>query len=250
MRPWPLPDDQPALGSAQAHVWRASLDQPAVAMENLYKVLSPDERAKVGRFHFGKDRRHFIVARACLRKLLGQYLAIEPAELRFAYGAYGKPHLDPTMLDPPAKLKFNLAHAGGLAVFAFTRLGEIGVDLELIKPITADDIVRRFFSAAEVASFDQLPADDRALAFFNCWTRKEAFIKAKGMCLSLPLDQFDVTLAPDQEVSLLRTRWDENEAARWSLRTLEIGDSYVGAVALESHDWQLVCCDFAKLLLK
>jgi len=212
-------------------------------VESLYQVLSPDEQARANRFHFDKDRRHFIVARACLRKLLGQYLGIKPAELRFAYGDYGKPHL---ALDQPAIMKFNLAHAGGLAVYAFTRLGEIGVDLERIKPeFGGDDIARRFFSPAEVDSFDRLPADARALAFFNCWTRKEAFIKAKGLGLSLPLDQFDVTLAPDQEASLLRTRWDEGEAARWSLRALEIGVGYVGAVALEAHDWQLSCWDFA-----
>jgi 4'-phosphopantetheinyl transferase len=131
-------------------------------------------------------------------------------------------------------------------VYAFTRLGEIGVDLELIKPeFAGDDIARRFFSRAEVDIFDRLPEDARAVAFFNCWTRKEAFIKAKGMGLSLPLDQFDVSLAPDQEASLLRTRWDESEAARWSLRALEIGADFVGAVALEAHDWQLTCWDLA-----
>ena len=243
---WPRPADQPSLGSEEAHVWRASLEQPVAVVESLYQVLSPDEQARANRFHFDKDRRHFIVARACLRKLLGQYLGIKPAALRLAYGDYGKPHLAPAMLDQPAKLKFNLAHAAGLAVYAFTRLGEIGVDVEHIKPeFTGDDIARRFFSAAEVDRFEKLPRDARALAFFNCWTRKEAFIKAKGVGLSLPLDQFDVTLAPDQEASLLRTRWDESEAARWSLRTLEIGVGYVGAVALEAHGWQLRCWNFA-----
>ena len=246
LRSWPRPVGQPSLASAEAHVWRASLEQPVKVVESLYQMLSPDEQARANRFHFDKDRRHFIIARACWRKLLGQYLGIEPAELRFAYGEYGKPHLAPAMLDHSEKMKFNLAHAGGLAVYAFTRLGEIGVDLERIKPeFAGDDIARRFFSPAEVDSFDRQPADARALAFFNCWTRKEAFIKAKGMGLSLPLDQFDVTLAPDQEASLLRTGWDESEAGRWSLRALEIGGDYVGAVALEAHDWQLSCWDFA-----
>jgi 4'-phosphopantetheinyl transferase len=228
------------------HVWRASLEQPGEAVKDLYQLLSPDEQARANRFHFDKDRRHFIVARACLRKLLGEYLGIKPAEIQFAYRDYGKPHLAPAVPDQSAKLKFNLAHAAGVAVYAFTRLGEIGVDLEYIKPeFTGDDIARRFFSRAEADAFEKLPPDVRTLAFFNCWTRKEAFIKAKGAGLSLPLDQFDVTLAPDQEASLLRTRWDESEAARWSLRPLEIGVGYVGAVALEAHGWQLTCWDFA-----
>jgi len=244
-RLWQVPAEHPSLGSAEAHVWRASLEQPVRIVESLYRILSPDEQARANRFHFEKDRRHFIVARASLRKLLGQYLAIQPTKLRFAYGDYGKPQLAPAILDQPAKLNFNLAHADGLAVYAFTRLGEIGVDLERVKPAFAgEDIARRFFSEAEVNSFDQLPAEDRPLAFFNCWTRKEAFIKAKGLGLSLPLDQFDVTLAPDQEASLLRMRWDESEASRWSLRALEIGPGYVGAVAIEAHDWQLSCWHF------
>src|SRR6185436_5020996 len=161
---WQVPAEQPSLGSNEVHVWRLSLKQPVVIVESLYQMLSPDEQARANRFHLERDRRHFIVARAGLRKLLGQYLGIKPTELRFAYGDYGKPHLAPAMLGHPTKLKFNLAHAGGLAVYAFTRLGEIGVDLERVKPAFAgDEIARRFFSKPEVDSFDQLPVDDRAL---------------------------------------------------------------------------------------
>ena len=244
-QPWPSPPDQLSLGAAEVHVWRASLEQPPEIVEGLRQLLSTDEQTRAARFHFEKDRRHFIVARGVLRKLLGRYLEIAPTDLRFAYADHGKPALAPEIAEQVTPLKFNLAHSGGLAVYAFSCLGEIGVDLEHIKPeFTGDDIARRFFSTTEVACLDQLPADARALAFFNCWTRKEAFIKAKGIGLSLALDQFDVTLAPDQKAELLRTRWDESEADRWSLRTLEIGAGYVGAVALEAHNWQLNCWEF------
>jgi 4'-phosphopantetheinyl transferase len=227
------------------HVWRVSLEQPPGAVATLRALLSADEQTRADRFHFEKDRRHFIVARATLRKLLGRYLDIAAADLRFAYADHGKPQLAAEIGQQLTPLRFNLAHSGGLAVYAFTLLGEIGIDLEYIKPeFTGDDVARRFFSATEIASLDQLGADERVFAFFNCWTRKEAFIKAKGMGLSLALDQFDVALAPDQEAALLRTRWDESEAGRWSLRALDIGTGYVGAMALEAHDWQLHCWEF------
>lgn len=239
---WPAPPRHATLGAKEVHLWRASLEQPAAVVERLSPLLSPDEHKRAARFHFEKDRRHFIVARAVLRKLLGVYLERSPAEIHFGYAAYGKPQVADQSLEQIARLHFNLAHSGSLAVYAFTRLGEVGVDLEQINPeLTGEDIARRFFSASEVAGLDALAAGERALAFFNCWTRKEAFIKAKGMGLSLALDQFDVTLAPGQPASLLRTAWDEAEAARWSIRTLEIGAGYVGALALEAHDWEFNC---------
>lgn len=241
-QPWPSPPDQPSLGATDVHVWRLSLEQPPETVAALGKLLSADEQSRAARFHFPKDRQHFIVARGRLRKLLGRYLEIAPRDVCFAYGDHGKPALAPETTRQLTPLEFNLAHSGSLAVYAFTLCGEIGVDLEHIKPeFAGDDIARRFFSPTEVACLDQLSADERVLAFFSCWTRKEAFIKAKGMGLSLGLDQFDVTLAPDQEAKLLRTRWDESEASRWSLRALEIGAGYVGAVALEAHDWELSC---------
>jgi 4'-phosphopantetheinyl transferase len=128
---------------------------------------------------------------------------------------------------------------------AFTRLGEIGVDLEEIKPeLAGEDIARRFFSESEVASLDALPESERALAFFNCWTRKEAFIKAKGLGLSLPLDQFDVSLISGVEPKLLRTAWDEGEAERWGIKSLDVAEGYVAALAIEAHNWLLSCWDY------
>lgn len=241
-QPWGQPLEQPPLGPAEVHAWRLSLEQPDDVVASWRQQLSADERQRADRFHFEKDRRHFIVARGGLRTLLGRYLEIAPVELRFAYSAYGKPSLAP---ETDTQLKFNLAHSGSLAAYAFTSLGDVGIDLEQIKPeFTGDEIARRFFSASEVASLEHLPAAERASAFFNCWTRKEAFIKAKGMGLSLGLDQFDVTLAPGQEAALLSTRWDESEAGRWCLRTLDLGAGYAGAVALEAHDWLLSCWEF------
>ena len=233
---WSPPPDQLSLGTRDVHIWRASLDQSPATVAALRQLLSRDEQARADRFHFERDRRHFTVARGYLRKLLGRYLGIAPAEVRFFYAEYGKPAL---ACDLPQQLIFNLAHSAGLALYAFTLSGEIGIDLEHVRPeFTGDDIARRYFSATEVACLDQLSETARHLAFFNCWTRKEAFIKAKGLGLSLGLDQFDVTLNPDQPAALLCTRWDETEAARWSLREIEVGEKFAAAIALEAHDWE------------
>ena len=238
---WLSPPDQVLLGALDIHVWRLSLVQPGEIVAALGRLLSADETERARRFHFDKDRRQFIVARGTLRRLIGRYLEATPESIRFTYQEYGKPHLVDSLYPT---LKFNLAHSGSLAVFAFTRLGEIGVDLEQIKPeLAGEDIARRFFSEGEVASLDALAESERALAFFNCWTRKEAFIKAKGLGLSLPLDQFDVSLIPGHEPRLLRTAWDEDEAERWSIRALDVAEDYVGALAIEAHDWQLSCWD-------
>lgn len=237
---WSTPPDEITLGSTEIHVWRAALDVEAAIASRMYEVLSSDERARAERFHFQIDRRHFIVARAHLRMILSRYINIAPAEVRFKYSEHGKPMLAGNERD--GEIKFNVAHSGGIALFAFTRAGEIGVDLEFIRPeIAGDDIARRFFSAAELACLKRIPAPARQQAFFDCWTRKEAFVKAKEIGLSLALDQFDVTLAPEEPAALLRTGWDENEASRWSLKRIDVGPGYAGTLAVEALHWNLNC---------
>jgi 4'-phosphopantetheinyl transferase len=236
---WSSPPDQLALEATDVHVWLVSLNQPMATVTRFRQHLSPDELARAERFRFEIDRRRFIVARGYLRTILAGYLGIAPATIQFTYGDYGKPGLA-TSTAPSAQLKFNLAHSGELAVYAFTLIGEVGVDLERIRPdFDGDEVARRFFSPQEVAKLDQFSVADRQQAFFHCWTRKEAFIKAKGLGLSIALDQFDVTLAADEQAALLRTRWDESEAARWLLQEIEVGPEYAAAVAIEAEDWKL-----------
>ncbi len=225
------------LGTHEVHVWRVSLEQPSGVLRDLRATLSADELAKSARFHFENDRRRYVVARSGLRLILGRYLALQPESIRFQYADNGKPSLTADVTPP---LFFNLAHSGELAIYAFTRIGEIGVDVELIQSdFTGDEIATRFFSASEVDRLQQVQATERHRAFFDCWTRKEAFIKATGIGLSLPLDQFDVTLTPGEPAALLRTQWDENEARKWSLRALDLGQHYAGAVALRAHGWEV-----------
>ena len=226
------------LGATDVHIWRVSLEQSPKHVKRFRHLLSPDEHVRADRFHFEIDRTHFIVARACLRILLGHYLKRSPGEIKFSYSDYGKPQL----ADSDTTLKFNLSHSHGLALYAFTRIGEVGADIERIRSdFASEDIAQRYFSATETACLTQLPVQMRDEAFFNCWTRKEAFIKAKGMGLSLPLDQFDVAFEPSKPAALLLTRWDKDEALRWSIQAIDVGRGYVAAVAVEAQRWQASC---------
>jgi 4'-phosphopantetheinyl transferase len=206
-------------------------------------LLSEDEAARADRFHFAHDRNHFIVARGMLRVILGRYLRRPPAGLRFDYNAYGKPELRAAA--DGSRLRFNLSHAAGVALYCVADGRRVGVDVEYVREGAAyEEIAGHFFSERERASLAALPPEARARAFFNCWTRKEAYIKARGEGLSIPLDSFDVSLSPGEPVALLCTRDDALEASRWSLRELALGPDYVAAVAAEGAGWRLCCWRF------
>lgn len=226
------------LCADEVHVWLVSLDRLDGIVETAEEVLAPDEVERAQRFYFEVHVNRFIAARAYLRKLLGVYLGIDPSEVKFEYGQYGKPTLVES--NNPEGLSFNLSHAGSFALYGLTLKRQIGVDLECIRTeFIGEEVARRYFAPGEVNQLDHVPLAMRQRAFFNCWTRKEAFIKATGKGLSLPLDQFDVTLALDKPAALLQTQWDPGEASRWSMAALEVENDYVAAVAVEGHDWKV-----------
>jgi len=240
---WLNPPTDTPLADGEVHLWRASLKQTPDTLRQLHATLSADESGKAARYHFRKDRDHYIAARGLLRRLLGLYLARSPQSLRFTYGAYGKPALDG--LPGAEDLRFNVSHSHELALYAFARGRDVGVDIEHMRAdFAGDDIAARFFSAHEVSMLRTLPTPQRTRAFFNCWTRKEAYIKARGEGLSHPLDQFDVSLIPGEPAALLGTRGDPQELTRWSLHALDAGEGYAAAVVVQGTDytmrlWQL-----------
>ena len=237
---WAPPLGTLTLGSNEVHVWQAALDVKASDVQRLQQILSPDERARAGRFYFRKDREHFIVARGVLRVILGRYLGMDPNQIRFSYSPHGKPALAGD--SRRNAFHFNLSHSHGLVLYAFTRARELGIDIEHIRPdFASEQIAEHFFSHREVAALRALPAPKQTEAFFNCWTRKEAYIKARGEGLSLPLDQFQVSLVPGEPAALLSTNGDPQETSRWSLQTLDPGHGYVAALAVERRDWRLKC---------
>ena len=236
---WESPPFQPLLlGNSDIDVWRAALDLSPLRLQSLQQILTADEQGRAERFCFQKDREYFIVARGLLRTILALYLDIEPAQLRFCYNPYGKPAL--SAQSGGQDLHFNLSHSHGLALFAIGRGREVGVDIERILPeLVNEQIPERFFSPGEVATLRELPDELQPAAFFNCWTRKEAYIKAKGEGLSLELNQFEVSLAPGEPAALLRIDGNPQEAARWWLQDLNPGFGYAAALAAEGHRGRL-----------
>ena len=237
---WHLPPESLTLADDEVHVWRAFLDLEPHHVQGLQRTLLPGELERAGRFRFVRDRRRFIVARGVLRAILSRYLNIEPCQVRFSYNPYGKPALARGLGDD--RLRFNLAHSHALALCAVTRNREVGIDLERIRAdLVSRQTAEQFFSPREIAVLRSLPKAAQTAAFFHCWTRKEAYIKARGEGLSFPLDRFDVSLAPGEPAALVNTPGDPSEAARWSLKDLSPGPGYVAALAVEGHGWRLKC---------
>lgn len=238
-----FPPRSPAAGleiqAGEVHVWSVQLDPSPEEVERLGRSLSADEWERAHRFRFEKHRRQYVVGRGALRTLLAAYLGTRPEAVRFRYGPRGKPFLD----SPPASatdLQFNLSNSDEMALVGFVRGPEIGVDVEYLKPMPdCEQISERFFSESERKVLREIPGRAKEEAFFNCWTRKEAYLKAVGEGLAAPLDSFDVTLAPGDPPRMLTLEGDPERAARWFFHHLVPAEMYVGAVAIEGGTWEV-----------
>jgi 4'-phosphopantetheinyl transferase len=227
-----------ALAKDEVHVWRAPLDQPVPP--GFDRILSEAELKRARRFRFERDCSHFIVAHGLLRIILSRYVGVEPSRLCFCNNLYGKPAL--VASSAQAAVRFNLSHSEGLVLYAIARDREVGIDLERIQTDFAfEQIGEQFLSPREAAELDALPTCLRREALLTWWTRKEAFVKARGQGLSMPLDQFSVSLAPSQPARLYTH--EPGEALHWSLQDIMPGFGYVATLAVEGRNWQLKCWD-------
>jgi 4'-phosphopantetheinyl transferase len=225
---WPLPPAEIDLPTGEVHLWSARLEPPEDLLRQFEGLLSEDERRRADRFRAGRLRNHYTAGRGTLRMLLARYLRNDPASFSLSYQPHGKPELNPPW--NACGVEFNLSHSHELAVYAFTRGEEIGVDVEYIRPMpNAAELMKRFFSPEEVQQWQQMPALQQLAAFYQGWTRKEAWLKAVGSGLSFPLNEFCVTL--DDPAHVLSIRGDREEAAQWWLESCEPSDGYVAAVA-------------------
>ncbi|MCC6697660.1 MAG: 4'-phosphopantetheinyl transferase superfamily protein [Candidatus Hydrogenedentes bacterium] len=240
---WREPRQSLGLEPGAVHVWRARLDQPATVIDRYWATLSADEQERAARFHFPGGRNNYVVGRGVLRELLGRYLGMLPSAVSLTYSDHGKPALTEGCGSLP--LRFNLAHSGRLALYGFTLDRLIGIDIEKNRPDFAGQrIADRFFSSREADALRALPKEQREEAFLNCWTRKEAYIKARGEGLSFPLDAFDVSLKPGEPAALLATQGDPQEASRWSMFALHVEDGYAAALAVEGQGADVSCFDW------
>jgi 4'-phosphopantetheinyl transferase len=217
---------------AMVHAWFARLDGE---LSDVRTILSADELERAASFRFDRDRNRFAVSRALLRTLLAQYTGGPASNVAFTYGSHGKPALR------EGGIEFNVSHSQDHALFAFCSEIEIGVDIEACLPRPIDrEVARRFFSPREVESLLALPHDDQGRAFFACWTRKEAFIKARGDGLSLPLQDFDVAFEPLVEPALLHTAWSDSDPGEWRLFDLSVHcPGYLAALAIPTREVEL-----------
>jgi 4'-phosphopantetheinyl transferase len=236
---WLPPSENLTLGHQDVHVWQASLALAPASVQYLEQVLAADERERAARFHFQRDRVRFVAAHGLLRVILGRYLGDEPGRLTFSLGSHGKPALS-APANAPHPLRFNLSHSHDVALYAVARSREVGVDVERIR-MDQDlmQLAARFFSPGEVAALRALPESILPEAFFNCWARKEAYIKAVGEGLGLDLRAFEVSLRPGEPAALLVTRHDPREASRWALHHLTPAPGYAAALAVEGQDYRL-----------
>ena len=222
----------------EVHVWRASLDWDSTAVLPFVETLAGDELARAERFHSAVHRNRYIAARGILRTLLSRYLGTPPGDLTFTQNVHGKPALAPGR--EALNLRFNLSHSQDLALFAFAVGREVGVDVEFVRSSANEDrLAERFFSPDEVAALRALPQDAQREGFFRCWTRKEAYIKARGAGLSMGLATFTVPLSAYAGTLLPIACDDDSQTGRWWLCPLEPGPGCAGAVAAEGSDWRL-----------
>lgn len=244
-RPWrtALPDDPPPLGTDEVHLWRVRLDAPA-AGNDPWDVLSDEERGRARRLFQEHHRRRFVAAHAALRRILAGYTALPPRDLRLTIGPHGKPSLAGAATAHGA-LEFNLSHSADLAVVAVARERPIGVDLERWKhEMDHLALAERFFSPAERASLRALAErqGDLVHGFFAAWSRKEAYIKARGEGVTRGLHHFDVTLAPGEAVRIVADRLD-SAVDRWHMRSFDPEPGYSGAIVVADRLGELVLLD-------
>jgi 4'-phosphopantetheinyl transferase len=237
---WMPPPARLTLANDEIHVWCFPLDGSAHQDASFWALLSAEEHNRATRFHFEKDRHRYVVAHGVLRQLLSRYTTYAPEQFEFDLGRNGKPSL------PKAyggdQLQFNISHSHNMGLCAIANHRDLGVDLEWMRPLPdLAQIAQNFFSPSEREQLFQLDESLQVTAFYHCWTRKEAYIKACGDGLSLPLDQFDVALLPGQPARFLALNGSEREAEGWFLRGLLPADNFVGAVAVPGINWTVKC---------
>jgi 4'-phosphopantetheinyl transferase len=228
----------PALGPAEVHIWQLSLRRSPDELEGLHGLLDADERARVARYRLEADRYEALAARGLLRWVLGGYLRQDPATLRFRSGANGKPWL------VDSGVQFNLSHTRGLALLAVAIDGAVGVDVERVHAVPDyQDLAHHFFSDAERRVLAGCSRAEAELGFFRCWTRKEAYLKARGDGLAIPLAAFDVPLGTTEEPCPVISREPAPEARGWYVRDVSMeprpGAAVAAAVALRRPRWQI-----------
>lgn len=220
------------LHDRELHIWHGQRGRGGPNIPGFLDLLSTEERERRARFHFEPDREDFAFARGMLRMVLGHYLGIAPAEVRFSRSQHGKPSL--ALAQQASRVQFNLSHTVGYVLVGVCLGRSLGVDVERLRTdVEVEDLAARFFSSAEKHAIRALPEGERRRAFFHCWTRKESLLKAWGGGLLLPLDTFDVSVRPRVERISLVTRPQAEQARGWRIFDVPVPEEFAAAVSVE-----------------
>lgn len=231
------------LASFDVDIWLADLTLEAQALPDLEPLLAGEEQERAERFRLARDRERFVLRRGILRELLAQYTGCPASQIRFHTGRYGKPSLAPEHCSP---IRFNLSHSEDMAILAISRTREVGIDLEALCTARARiEIAARFFSTCELADLSAVSSQRWPAAFYRCWTTKEAYVKARGEGLFLPLNQFAVSVDPERPPALVWSAEGAGEIARWCVRDVTPARNYTAVLvtegaptALRIYRWQ------------
>jgi len=234
---WSPPPSDLMLADDEVHLWRAWVGQPTVRLRLLYRILSVNERNRAGRFRFDLDRNRFIARRGLLRVILGRYLDLKPASIRFGYGPNGKPFLDEAC--NPDELTFNLSHSEELAIYAISRKRKIGVDVERLRPIPESDKI-----VADLYSSTACRLGERAEAFLDWWTRHEAYLKASGNGLSRRMGSTEDSVLEKPPSRSIAPDRASAETIEWSWQTFTPAPGHIATIVVEGTDWRLSCWEW------
>jgi len=228
-----IPDDLP-LKNNNVDIWCVPLEMDESRLDELMQLLPEDECTKAGRLRFKRVRDNFVASRGLLRVILAAYLNEQPKNLEFQYGEHGKPSVGDGF--NRIGITFNMSHSHGMALYGVGQYRALGVDIEKIRTdMSFIRLAKRFFSLREYEDLQKLPDAQKKYGFFNCWTRKEAYIKAKGEGISSLIGKFAVSLTPGEPAALLDHQLNSQEVHRWTLMDLDVGPDYVAALAVEGH---------------
>jgi 4'-phosphopantetheinyl transferase len=231
--------ENPSIESEDVHLWRADLELKDTEIKRLGAILSRDERERASRFYFSDHRNRYIAARGLLRLILAGYLGVSPERMHFSYTRYGKPFL--TSPTRAYSLNFNVSHSECMALYGFTVDRRIGVDIELVREIAQmAQMAKRYFSPVEIAQLEGLSGEELTRAFYDCWTLKEAYLKAKGVGLHYALDHFSVSVRSSESTVLIENIDEPEDVPQWKLKAVTAGTGYSSAVAVEgkNHAWR------------
>ena len=235
---WNRPTDFPAIGPEEVHLWLADLRCLHPEHDRLGATLDESERRRADRFRSPADRTRWVLSRGLLRALLARYLDRPAEAIRFERSSHGKPLLPEESGE--GSLQFNLSHSEDVALLAVCRRRRVGVDVEAIRAARATrEIAERFFAREELQALATLPSEEWTEAFFACWTRKEAYLKARGVGLSAPLSSFAVSVSPGEAPVLRRSELGDAEVARWSFANVSPRPGFAAALAVEGRTLRL-----------